>query len=138
MATRQHLALFDLSYQGLASGNVDNDAFAVRLFADEQNPLIVTQSFGPNFGLYGERVGNLAVVCDSMFESEKVLSQLKILARPMYSNPPIFGTRVVSSILNSPELKKEWLVDLKNVTDRISLMRTQLVSALKERGSAHD
>ena len=138
MATKQHLALFDMAYQGFASGDVDNDAFALRLFTNEQNPVILMQSFAKNFGLYGERIGNLSVICDSKQESERVLSQLKILARPIYSNPPIFGSRIVSTILNTPELKKQWLSDVKGMADRIISMRAQLVQLLKEKGSQHD
>ena len=138
MATKQHLALFDMAYQGFASGNVDNDAFALRLFANEQNPLLLVQSFAKNFGLYGERIGNFSVVCDSQQETERVLSQLKILARPMYSNPPLFGSRVVSTVLGTPELKTQWLQDVKLMADRIISMRSQLVKLLKEKGSRHD
>lgn len=36
--------------------------------------------------------------------------QVKILIRPMYSNPPVYGARVASTILSTPELRKEWLV----------------------------
>jgi aspartate aminotransferase, mitochondrial len=138
MATRQHLALFDMVYQGFASGDPDEDAYPLRLFADEQNPLILAQSFAKNFGLYGETVGNLSVICDSKQEANRVLSQLKIIARPMYSNPPLFGSRVVSTILNTPELKKQWESDLKVMASRIASMRSQLVDLLKEKGSLHD
>ena len=138
MAKKQHLALFDMAYQGFASGNVDNDAFAPRLFANEQNPLLIAQSFSKNFGLYGERIGNFSVVCDSKQETERVLSQLKILARPMYSNPPLFGSRIVSTVLGTAELRTQWLEDVKSMADRITAMRYQLVKLLKEKGSHHD
>ncbi|OMJ84469.1 hypothetical protein SteCoe_14424 [Stentor coeruleus] len=138
MARKQHLAVFDMAYQGFASGDVDKDAYAVRLFANEENPIIVMQSFAKNFGLYGERIGNLSVVCDSKQESDRVLSQLKILARPMYSNPPIYGSRIVSEVLGNEELKKQWLVDVKTMADRIISMRNALTTLLKEKGSLHD
>ncbi|OMJ90755.1 hypothetical protein SteCoe_6832 [Stentor coeruleus] len=138
MARKQHLAIFDMAYQGFASGDVDKDAFAVRLFANEENPMIVMQSFAKNFGLYGERIGNLSVVCNSSQEVDRVSSQLKILARPMYSNPPIYGSRIVSTILGNPELKNQWLVDVKTMADRIINMRSSLVKLLESKGSLHD
>jgi aspartate aminotransferase len=138
MARKQHLAVFDMAYQGFASGDVDKDAFPVRLFANEENPMIVMQSFAKNFGLYGERIGNLTVVCDSPQETDRVLSQLKILARPMYSNPPIYGSRIVSTVLGNPELKSQWLVDVKTMADRIINMRNSLANLLKAKGSLHD
>ncbi len=36
------------------------------------------------------------------------MSQVKILIRPMYSNPPIHGARIVAEILQDAELKAEW------------------------------
>ena len=107
MATRRHLAIFDVSSQGLAHF-LEKDVYPVQLFASEENPLIVVQSFSSSMGLGGERAGCLHILCDSLSESGKVLSQLKILARPMYSNPPIFGSRIVSTVLENPELKKLW------------------------------
>lgn len=56
----------------------------------------------------GERVGAFTVTCKDSEEAKRVESQLKILIRPMYSNPPINGARIASLILNSPDLRKEW------------------------------
>ena len=36
------------------------------------------------------------------------MSQIKILIRPMYSNPPIHGARIVSEILSTPDLRTQW------------------------------
>ena len=51
----------------------------------------LAQSFAKNFGLYGERVGVLSMICEDAEEASRVLSQLKILVRAMYSNPPSHG-----------------------------------------------
>lgn len=56
----------------------------------------------------GERVGNLTVVQKSSQTTEAVHSQFTLLVRAMYSNPPAFGSRIVSSILNDPSLRQEW------------------------------
>ena len=61
-------------------------------------------------GLYGERAGAFTILTSSAEESARVASQVKILIRPMYSNPPINGARIVIEILSDPSLKSEWLV----------------------------
>ena len=51
---RQLLPLFDSAYQGFASGDLDRDATAVRMFAKSGLEMILCQSFAKNMGLYGE------------------------------------------------------------------------------------
>lgn len=68
----------------------------------------LAQSFAKNMGLYGERAGAFSVICDNKEESDKVMSQLKIIIRPMYSNPPISGARIVAEILGNDTLKAQW------------------------------
>ena len=41
-------------------------------------------------------------------EAARVMSQIKILIRPMISNPPIHGARIASKILSDPSLRKQW------------------------------
>lgn len=50
------------------------------------------------------------MVASSSEEAAKVMSQIKILIRPMYSNPPIHGARIVTKILSDPKLKNQWFV----------------------------
>ena len=59
-------------------------------------------------GLYGERVGAFSLATESKDETSRVESQLKILIRPMYSNPPIHGARIVATILSNPQLHSQW------------------------------
>lgn len=79
--------IIDCAYQGFASGDAEADAFAIRHFVSEGVPIALTQSFAKNFGLYGERVGAASLVCADADEAARALSQLKIVARPIYSNP---------------------------------------------------
>ena len=58
---KEILPLFDMAYQGFVSGDLNEDAFAVRLFANSGINMLVAQSFAKNFGLYGERIGCLSV-----------------------------------------------------------------------------
>ena len=83
----------------------------------------------------GERVGGFSVVCNSTEEAKAVESQLKIIIRPMYSNPPINGARIASTILNNADLRAEWLVDLKGMADRIIGMRQTLKDNLEKEGA---
>lgn len=63
------------------------------------------------------------------------MSQVKILIRPMYSNPPTHGARIATKILTQPDLRSIWLKEVKQMADRIITMRTQLVDNLKKNGS---
>ena len=135
---REHQVFFDMAYQGFASGLPDKDAAAVRMFVDAGIPIILAQSYAKNFGLYGERVGALSIVCSDMKQKEAVESQLKIIVRPMYSNPPIHGARIVSTILNTPELNQEWLGEVKMMADRIIEMRTRLFDGIVKLGNKRD
>lgn len=105
---KKHLAMFDSAYQGFASGNLDTDAYSLRLFAEKTDRIMLSQSFAKNFGLYGERVGCISVVCGDEAEQVKVTSRVKGIARPMYSNPPIHGARIVDIVLSDPTLTASW------------------------------
>ncbi|ORX67373.1 aspartate aminotransferase [Basidiobolus meristosporus CBS 931.73] len=129
---RGHFCLFDMAYQGFASGNTDVDAYALRKFVSEGHNVALCQSFAKNMGLYGERAGTFSVICSDAKERENVESQLKILIRPMYSNPPLTGARIVSTVLENPDLKQEWLSEVKLMADRIIDMRVSLKKYLLE------
>lgn len=81
-------------------------------------------------GLYGERVGAFSVVCASPEEKAKVDSQIKILVRPLYSNPPVHGARIAGSILADSKLYQQWLGEVKQMADRIIGMRSTLKDLL--------
>lgn len=127
---------FDMAYQGFASGNVDKDAFAVRLFAKDGHQFCLAQSYAKNMGLYGERVGAFSLVCADKDEADRCMSQIKILIRPMYSNPPIHGAHIVREILGSTDLRGKWLQEVKGMADRIINVRTALKTNLEKEGSS--
>ena len=61
---REAVVIFDTAYQGYASGDLEKDAWAVRHFVNDCGlEVFTTQSYSKNFGLYGERIGALSVVC---------------------------------------------------------------------------
>ena len=121
-----------MAYQGFASGSTTKDAFAVRHFVQAGHQVALAQSFAKNFGLYGERVGAFSLTTHDAEERKRVESQIKILVRPMYSNPPIHGARIAASILNDPELYKEWEAEVAGMAQRIIGMRSQLFDMLQK------
>ncbi|EIW69299.1 hypothetical protein TREMEDRAFT_43904 [Tremella mesenterica DSM 1558] len=127
---KKHLALFDMAYQGFASGDVSGDAFAVRHFVEQGHQIILCQSFAKNLGLYGERAGTFSMVCSSKEEKNRVLSQVKRVIRPLYSSPPLHGAQLVATILGTPELLELWLTEVKKMADRIIDMRSKLYDLL--------
>uniref|UniRef100_A0A023FMK0 Aspartate aminotransferase n=1 Tax=Amblyomma cajennense TaxID=34607 RepID=A0A023FMK0_AMBCJ len=133
--SRRLFPFLDMAYQGFATGDIDRDAAAVRLFAEDGHGFAVSQSFAKNMGLYGERVGAFSMICGSKEEADRVMSQIKIIVRPTYSNPPIHGARIAHLILTDPELRQQWLKDVKGMADRIISMRTRLRDGLKREGS---
>mmetsp|Transcript_39527 Transcript_39527/g.35313 ORF Transcript_39527/g.35313 Transcript_39527/m.35313 type:complete len:242 (+) Transcript_39527:232-957(+) len=135
---RNHICFFDSAYQGYTSGDTNKDAWAFRLFADAGMPVLLAQSFAKNFGLYGQRVGTLSIACDNAGEKDKVNSQLKLLVRAMYSNPPLGGAKVVETVLNDAKLKEMWYGEIKTMSGRITQMRNALVDELKNLGSPHN
>lgn len=138
MKKKKLFPFFDMAYQGFASGDIDKDAFAVRQFVKDGHEVALCQSFAKNMGLYGERAGAFTLVCPSKEEADRCMSQVKILIRPMYSNPPIHGARIVSRVLNNPELRSIWLKEVKGMADRIISMREKLVAGLKREGSSRN
>ncbi|XP_005098987.1 aspartate aminotransferase, mitochondrial [Aplysia californica] len=135
---RRLFPFFDMAYQGFASGDTNKDAFAVRKFVEDGHQIALSQSFSKNMGLYGERVGAFTIVCSSPEEAARVMSQVKIIIRPLYSNPPIHGARVAAKILNTPALNAQWLTEVKGMADRIIDMRARLRDGLKREGSSHN
>mmetsp|Transcript_102473 Transcript_102473/g.293368 ORF Transcript_102473/g.293368 Transcript_102473/m.293368 type:complete len:264 (-) Transcript_102473:206-997(-) len=130
-----HVVFFDCAYQGFATGDARADAFAIRLFVEEGHNLMLAQSYAKNFGLYGERVGCLSIVCKSTEEKDRVNSQLKRVIRPMYSSPPIHGAGIVQEVLGCDVLRPQYYEECKSMADRIAEMRVLLKAELIATGS---
>lgn len=136
---KNHFPFFDCAYQGFASGDLAKDAWAVRYFVEQGFELCIAQSFAKNFGLYGERAGCFHFVtgpgADAQSTIGRIASQLAILQRSEISNPPAYGARIASLVMNDPELFKEWEQNLKTMSGRIIDMRKSLRSKLEEMGT---
>src|SRR5512139_3369572 len=134
---RNLVAFLDMAYQGFGEG-IKEDGAVIGQFMASGLDFFVSTSFSKSFSLYGERVGALSVVCESRDEAARVLSQLKIVIRTNYSNPPTHGAQVVATVLNTPALRQLWEEELAGMRVRIKEMRTALVEKLKAAGIRQD
>ncbi len=124
------MPFLDMAYQGFGHGILEDGA-VIGKFVAAGLDFFVSTSFSKSFSLYGERVGALSVVCASSEEAGRVLSQLKVVIRTNYSNPPTYGASIVAGVLNNPELRTLWEKELGDMRVRIKLMRQKLVEGLK-------
>ncbi len=130
-------AFLDMAYQGFAHG-IQEDGAAIGKFVEAGLTFFVSTSFSKSFSLYGERVGALSVLCKDKEETSRVLSQLKVMVRTNYSNPPIHGGAVVAAVLGDPALRAMWEGELAEMRVRIKAMRQKLVDGLKAAGVKED
>ncbi|MGS0756864.1 amino acid aminotransferase, partial [Roseateles sp. GG27B] len=135
--SRGLVAFLDMAYQGFGAG-IAEDGTVIQQFLASGLDFFVSTSFSKSFSLYGERVGALSVVCASAEETVRVLSQLKIVIRTNYSNPPTHGAQVVATVLSTPALRAMWEEELTGMRLRIRAMRTALVAALQTAGVTQD
>ena len=127
----------DMAYQGFGYGIAEDGAVIAKFVAADLTFLVST-SFSKSFSLYGERVGALSVACTSKEECDRVLSQLKIVIRTNYSNPPTHGATVCAAVLNTPQLRTMWEGELAEMRVRIKAMRAAFVEKLKAAGVKAD
>lgn len=128
--------LVDMAYQGFASGKPFEDIGLIRKLTQLANEnkipsFALCQSFAKNMGLYGERTGSISIITPSGEASKAVESQLKKLIRPMYSSPPIHGSKIVEVIFDeSSGLLPQWLEELDTVVGRLNTVRSKLYEKL--------
>lgn len=134
---RRLLPLVDFAYQGFGD-SLFQDAVALRAFSEYGLEYFVCTSYSKNFGLYAERVGGLHVVAKNPTETANILSQLRVLIRANWSNPPAHGAAIVATILGDPDLKLAWKAELRGMREHIHAMRALLVDGLKAAGCTRD
>jgi aromatic-amino-acid transaminase len=134
---RRLVPFLDMAYQGFGDG-ITEDGAVIRQFIDADIDFFVSTSFSKSFSLYGERVGALSVVCAGKDEAARVLSQLKIVIRTNYSNPPTHGAQVVALVLTTPALRVLWEEELAHMRLRIKEMRAMLRDKLRAAGVLTD
>jgi aromatic-amino-acid transaminase len=131
------VSFLDMAYQGFGEG-IQEDGAVIQKFVAAGLDFFVSTSFSKSFSLYGERVGGLSVACQSKEEAGRVLSQLKVVIRTNYSNPPTHGAQVVATVLTTPALRAMWEEELAGMRLRIKQMRVALQDKLKAAGVKQD
>ncbi|CAG8937287.1 unnamed protein product [Penicillium salamii] len=129
---RGHLAFFDAAYPGFASGDIDEDLASVRLFAEQEIPLIFVSTYGKSFGLYSERVGILSVLASSEEVGKRIEVQLKLLARAETGSPPDFGSKLVETVLADEALERQWRGEVRDMAERLKHRRRALREGLEK------
>jgi len=135
--TAGFLPLVDMAYQGFGTG-LDEDAFGLRLMAENVKEMIVCSSCSKNFGLYRERIGGCTIIGETPTGADIATSVLLSVVRGIYSMPPAHGAALVETILSSDELRTQWHSELKVMRDRINGNRQLLVDKLVENGVTRD
>jgi aromatic-amino-acid transaminase len=118
----------DIAYQGFGRG-LDEDAFGVRLMLETCDEVIIAQSCDKNFSVYRDRVGSLWIKSASRETTVNAIGLLFQIAREMWSMPPDHGAAAVRIVLDDPELKQRWLVELAAMRDRINAVRQRIAAA---------
>jgi aspartate/tyrosine/aromatic aminotransferase len=131
------IPFFDLAYQGFGEG-FEEDAYPIRLFAQQFEEMVVAYSFSKNLGLYGERVGALLIQTARPESVAKVVSQAKLVIREYFSSPPVHGERLVKTVYDRPELRQLWMQELSSMRERLIAMRRALASGLAAKNTAID
>lgn len=137
VASKSLIPVIDMAYQGF-SESLEEDGWVVRAFADKIDNFLVANSFSKSFSLYGERVGALTLVCSDTDQAERVNSQVKIVIRTNYSNPPTHGAALVTKVLTNDRLYQLWVSELGDMRQRIKQMRAKLVEGLNAAGVDED
>jgi len=118
----------DLAYQGLGDG-LEEDSAATRMVLAAVPDALVAYSCDKNFGLYRERVGALWVQSGTPAVSAIARENILSLARALWSMPPDHGAAIVREILQNPELRADWEVELGVMRSRINNLRRALAAA---------
>ncbi|XP_072918161.1 aspartate aminotransferase, cytoplasmic-like isoform X1 [Hemitrygon akajei] len=135
MKRKNQFPFFYSTAQGLATGDVQRDAWPVRYFVNERFELFCAQSFSKNFTLYSERVGSLTIVTRNNHTLITIRSQIEELARHTWSNPPWIGAHIIATVLNNPAFFTEWQENLKKMAERLMLTKEKLKEELRILGT---
>jgi aromatic-amino-acid transaminase len=128
VSERGLIPFIDIAYQGFGRG-LDEDAYGVRLMLDTCDELVIAQSCDKNFSVYRDRVGSLWIKSPSRETTANAMALVFQIAREMWSMPPDHGAACVRIVLDNPELRQRWLVELAAMRDRINAVRQRIASA---------
>ncbi|XP_077705282.1 putative aspartate aminotransferase, cytoplasmic 2 isoform X3 [Canis aureus] len=133
--SKQIFPFFDIPYQGLSTGNLEEDTGFLQYFVSQDFEFFCSQSLSKIFGIYDEGVGVLVVVALNNQLLLCVLSQLMNLTQALWLNPPTRGARIITSILCNPALQGEWKQSLKELVENIMLIKEKVKEKLRLLGT---
>jgi len=122
--------MVDIAYQGFGDG-LDADAAATRKVVASVPECLIAASCSKNFGIYRERTGLLMAVASKTAAHDLNQATLAFLNRQNFSFPPDHGARIVTTILNDPTLKGDWMAELEEVRNAMLGLRTALAGELQ-------
>ena len=131
------LPFIDVAYQGFGLG-LEEDAYGIRLMVESVPEVIIAASCSKNFGLYRERVGLAALICNDSATRDIVQSQIQYVARGIYSMPPSYGGALVDIILANEDLNTLWQDEVTEMRERMIQLRALLVDNLAKQGASKD
>ncbi|KAF7624950.1 putative aspartate aminotransferase [Aspergillus flavus] len=135
---RGHLAFFDAAYPGLASGDIDTDLECVRLFAEQEIPMVFVATYGKCFGLYCERVGILSIITPDQEVRDRMETQMRLLVRAESGAMPDFGSTIIETILSDERLEQQWRDEVHDMAKDLQHRRRTLRTELERLGTPGD
>ena len=127
VATRGLIPFVDIAYQGFGRG-LDEDARGLRGILASCDEAIVAHSCDKNFSVYRDRVGSLWLKTARREDSARAMAHVMQRSREMWSMPPDHGAAAVRIILDDPELRAQWLVELEAMRARINAVRARIAA----------
>ncbi|WVQ96110.1 hypothetical protein IAU59_003212 [Kwoniella sp. CBS 9459] len=130
---RELIPLVMMAYQGLATGDTNRDAQALRFMVHEGLPVVLVQSFDAMMGLYADSPSIVSIVTQNAEDRDRVDSQLRAVARGMWFHPSPWGALVAHQILSDTKLFPAWLAEIKAMSDRLRSVREKLFDLLSNK-----
>ncbi|WVF68585.1 hypothetical protein IAT40_003354 [Kwoniella sp. CBS 6097] len=127
---RELIPLVMMAYQGLATGDTNRDAQALRFMVHEGLPVVLVQSFDAMMGLYADSPSIVSIVTQNAEDKDRVDSQLRAVARGMWFHPSPWGALVAHQILSDAKLFPAWLAEIKAMSDRLRSVKEKLFDLL--------
>ncbi|MEM7731231.1 MAG: amino acid aminotransferase [Pseudomonadota bacterium] len=130
MNAKGAIPMIDIAYQGFGDG-LEADAAATRAVASGCPETLIAASCSKNFGIYRERTGLLLAVSQESARTKLNPATLQHLNRQNYSFPPDHGARMVTMVLNDPDLRADWQNELETVRLSMLDLRQNLADELQ-------
>jgi aspartate aminotransferase len=130
MQEKTAMPFIDIAYQGFGDGLAE-DAAATRKITAAFDTVLIAGSCSKNFGIYRERTGIFMAIGKDAADTPLVQQNLNFLNRQNYSFPPDHGARVVTTILNDPDLRADWEAELEETRNGMLGLRKMLADELR-------